>query len=135
VADLSDPKLADALVAGVAEGFWSEQAAVGLLVTQRRWLGSWDLRRAVQAQVEADGLLRAWVDWPQVEAGPASSGELQILELVLSLAGVTPGRGLDDLLSGLDDTNTDRVLHAFEVACRGPNPPRWRRADPLAEEE
>jgi hypothetical protein len=126
VNSLSDRELALGLQTAVTGGFWPEQAAVGLLVTQPRWLGSWELRKAVEAEVGPFGL-RAWVDWTAVTDGPASSGQLRILELVRSLAGIATGWSLADLLTGLDDINVTRVLEAVELACRGPSSLRQSR--------
>jgi hypothetical protein len=135
VEGLSDVELAAALAAGVEGGYWSDQAAIGLLVTQRRWMGDWALRRAIVAEIGTDRILRAWVDWSATEAGPASSGELRIIELIRSLAGIDPGRCLSDLLCGLDDTNSERVLAAVQVALRGPDPHGQRPLRDLSGEE
>ncbi len=119
VGELSTRQLAAYLLAGAEGARWTEQPAVQLVVSQGTWLDRWEFRQAVDLWIEPDGL-RAFVDWQNSEEAPASGGELRILAIARSLAGVASDRPLDDLLTGLDETNTDRVLEAIGVACRGP---------------
>lgn len=117
---LSGDELAAALEAGVRSWSWHEQAAVGLIVSQRSWLYRWEFRQAVEVDHDGDGRLCAWVDWSKIDTtAPASSGELRILEIARSLAGIASSRPLSDLLSNLDDNNLARVLAVIEVAARG----------------
>lgn len=119
VDQLSDDQLAVALQAGIVGSDWPEQAAVDLLVQQRSWLRRAELRQAIVAAV-IDGNPCAWVVWHDVTMdAPASAGELRILALAASLAGVASERSLGDLLSSLDQTNTARVLRAVSIACSG----------------
>ena len=118
---MGDDELAAALLAGVVGADWSEQAAVDLLVGHWHWLGRWEFRRAVEADICDDGKLCAWVNWNHVAMDvPASSGELRILAIARSLGGVASERSLADLLTSLDETNTARVLRAVSIACQGP---------------
>jgi hypothetical protein len=116
---LSVDQLAAALQAGMVGSDWPDQAAVDLLVQHRGWLSRFELRQAVEMAV-LDGELCAWVVWHEVDMrAPASSGELRILTIVLSLAGVVAERSLADLLSSLDELNTAWVLRAVSIACSG----------------
>lgn len=93
VAELSDRELGDALTAAAA-GMWDEEAAVGLIVGHRTWLGRSEFRRAVEAGCGSDGELLAWVDWGHVDVAGAtgSPGELRVLALACSLGGVASDR-------------------------------------------
>ena len=116
---LSDDELAAALEAGMVGSDWAEQAAVDLLVQHRGRLARAELRQVTVAAV-LDGDLCAWVVWHEVDVdAPASAGELRILTIARSLAGVASERSLGDLLTSLDGTNTARVLRAMSIACRG----------------
>jgi hypothetical protein len=116
---LLDEELAVALQACIVGSDWPEQAAVDLLVEQRSWLRRAELRQAIVAAV-IDGELCAWIIWHEVDLdAPASSGELRILTVARSLAGVGCERSLGHLLSSLDRTNTARVLRAVYIACSG----------------
>lgn len=120
VGTLSDDELAAAMVAGVRGWSWHEQAAVRLIMSQRSWLYRWGFRQVVEVDYDTDGQLCAWVDWSKIETtAPASSGEIRILEIAGSLAGIASPRPLSDLLSNLDDNNLARVLAVIEVAARG----------------
>jgi hypothetical protein len=120
VEDLDGDQLARALEAAAATCSWETRAAVGLIVAQRSWLYRWEVRQAVEVDMDDEGRLCAWVDWSEVDmTAPASSGELRILEIARSLGGVPSGRPLSDLLTGLDDQNLARVIAAVEVAARG----------------
>lgn len=121
IAELSDGELGDALLAGAIGECWSERAAVGLLVAHARWLTRHELRRAIETNVSTDGDVVAWVVWRRVAVADstASSGDVHLLELACSLAGVPNDRPLSDLLSSLDCTNAARVLNAISVACTG----------------
>jgi hypothetical protein len=123
---LSDDELAAALQAGMVGSDWAEQAAVDLLVQQRSWLGRFELRQAIVAAV-LDADVCAWVVWPDTAMdAPASAGELRILTIARSLAGVASVRSLGDLLSSLDNANTVRVLRAVSIACSGRDTIRCR---------
>jgi len=120
VAALSADELAAALTAYDAS--WEYGAAIGLIVGQGSWLQKHEFLQAVEAWVEFDGQVVAWVDWEKVDLDAlASSGELRILEIARSLAGIPGTRSLADLLTSLDDTNLARVFRAFEICARG-----WR---------
>jgi len=117
VEELSEDELAAALEA--YDGRCDYQAAVGLIVEQRSWLRRGEFTQAVQAWVNRDGQLMAWVDWEKVEIeAPASSGELRILHLAGSLAGIPSERSLRDLLTSLDEHNFARVWRAIGLASR-----------------
>jgi hypothetical protein len=118
VDSLSDGALASALLAGAERSGWAQGAAVELVVSEGSWLSRSELRAAVEAW--DDGELCALIDWDQVRLdGPASAGELRILELARSLAGVAGSRPLCDLVSGLDERNLTRVLLSVWLAARG----------------
>jgi len=120
VDELDDDQLAHALQTAAATESWGIRAAVMLVVENRSWLYRHEFRRAVEAEVGGDGRLCAWVDWSEIDTGPpASSGELRILQIALSLAGIASDRPLSDLLAGLDDHNLVRVLQAMTIAARG----------------
>ena len=115
VEDLSEDELAVALVA--YDGRCDYRAAVGLIVEQGSWLRRWEFRRAVQAWVNREGQLMAWVDWDKVDTDAgASSGEVRILHLACSLAGIPSDRSLADLLTSLDEHNFARVWRAIGLA-------------------
>ena len=117
---LSADELAAALEAYDAS--WEYGAAVGLIVGQGSWLRKQEFRQAVQAWGDRDGEVVAWVDWDEVDVdGPASSGELRIMEIARSLVGIPGSRSLRDLLTSLDDNNVARVFRAMEATARG-----WR---------
>jgi len=119
VEELTDEELGAALGATSAEESWGCRAAVRLIVEQGSWLGRWELRQAVTADVDEDGRIVAWVDWREVELdAPASGGELRILHLARSLGGIPSPRSLQDLVS-LDNEHVTRVLRAIEIAARG----------------
>ena len=133
MSELPSGQLAAALLAGTKGAGWCEHAAVLLLVAEGTWLDRWEFRQAVVAHTSEDRISAAWVDWPAVQEGPASSRELSVLALARSLAGVSSDQSLADLLPSLDPINTIRLLHAVEFACIGPIPfaaasyptPRW----------
>lgn len=114
-------ELAAALQAtATAHGSWGYQAAVGLIVEQRNWLHHPEFLQAVDAEWDRHGRLRAWVRWADVDmTAPASSGELRLLEIARSLAGIASTRPLSDLLISFDDNNLARVLRAIHIASRG----------------
>lgn len=126
VESLDGDQLAEALVSAVENASWKTRASVGLIVAQRSWLYRHEFRQAVEVDADEEGRLWAWVDWSQVDiTGPASSGELQVLEIARSLGGVPSSRPLSDLLSGIDEHNLGRVLAAIEVAARGQRETAW----------
>ena len=119
VDDLSEDELAAALAAGAEAYGWEYQAAVWLIVKQRDWLGRWEFRGAVEVDVDEHGRRVAWVDWVKVELmSPASAGQLRILELGRSLAGVANTRPLGELVYGLG-SNLNLVLAAVSIAGAG----------------
>jgi hypothetical protein len=59
----------------------------------------------------------------------ASSRELRMLDIARSLGGEPSDRSLADLLTGLDETNTARVLRAVSMACTGRDTVGWSRGD------
>ena len=120
VEELSGDDLAAALEAAAANESWDYRAAVGLVVEQRSWLYRYEFRQAVDAEVDEDGTLFAWVRWDQIDThSTASSGELRILEVARGLGGIPSPRSLRDLLSCFDERNAQRVLRAFEITLRG----------------
>ena len=120
VEELSADELAAALEAFDASCDYG--AAIGLIIEQGSWLRKHEFRKAVQAWVDRDGRVVGRVDWEEVDVdGPASSGELRILEIARSLVGIPGTRSLRDLLNSLDDYNVARVLLAMEATARG-----WR---------
>ncbi|MBO0729265.1 MAG: hypothetical protein J2P57_08390 [Acidimicrobiaceae bacterium] len=120
VEELAGDQLAVALDAAAQECSWGYRAAVGLIVEQGSWLYRWEFRQAAEAEVDEDGRVVAWVNWEEIDIeAPASSGELRILHLARSLAGVPSTRPLCDLLTSLDDHNLARVLRAFHISARG----------------
>jgi len=115
---LSADELAAALEAYDAS--WEYGAAIGLIIGQGSWLRKHEFRQAAEAWVEFDGQVVAWVDWERVDLDAlASSGELRILEIARSIAGIPGTRSLADLLTSLDETNLARVFRAFEICARG----------------
>ena len=122
VGDLNEGQLADALVLGAHDDGWDYRAAVGLIVGQRYWLSQDEFRSALDVYAEKDGRPVAWVRWADVElTSTASSGQVQILELARSLAGIPNTRPLSELLTGLG-TALDRVVRAVEFAGQGWSP-------------
>jgi len=115
VEGLSEAELAAALEA--YDGRCDYRAAVGLIIEQGSWLRRWEFRQAVEAWVNRDGQPMAWVDWEKVDTdAAASSGELRILHLARSLAGIASERSLSDLLTSLDENNFARVWRAIGTA-------------------
>ena len=120
VEELSGDELASALETAASDASWEYRAAVGLIVEQGSWLRRYEFRQAVDAWVDHEGRLMAWVDWAEVDVeAPASSGESPILEIACSLGGIATTRSLRDLLSSFDEHNTERVLRAFQISLRG----------------
>ena len=106
-----------------AEGFYSAEAAVGLLIEHRSWLARADFRSFVDVtpSLVDDRVMMASVDWEAALTAnlPASSSETQMLAVAAELAGVDTGRSLQDLLCGLDRANTTLVVRAVLHAQRG----------------
>jgi hypothetical protein len=95
-------------LAAHAAGLYSLEAAVRLLIGQRRWLERADfLAACVIADVAPDGAVRsAFIDWPaliEALAGhlPCSGGERRVLLVALSLAEGVPV-DLREAMCGLD---------------------------------
>jgi len=123
VSTLSYDGLVAALRAG-AEGSYSAEAAVELLIAHGSWLRRSDfLRGAIEVTpaVAHTGQRHAFVDWHAGLAAdlPASSSERQILAVAAELAGVDSHRTLGDLVTGLDDTNITLVICAVLHARSG----------------
>lgn len=118
--DLDWRELAAALQATAADGSWGYQAAVFLIVEQRNWLHHPEFLQAVEAGWNRHGRVFAWVNWAEVDmTAPASSGELRLMEIARSLAGIPNTQPLRDLLVSFDDNNLARVLRAIQIAARG----------------
>lgn len=119
---MTPERLAVALLAQ-AEGSYSAEAAVGLLIEHRSWLSRVDFVCFVDVAPAFcdDRVLMASVDWEAVLASnlAASSSETQMLAVAAELAGVHTGRSLQDLLGGLDRANTTLVIRAVLHAQRG----------------
>lgn len=119
-------RLAAALLAQ-AEGAYSAEAAVGVLIEHRSWLTRADFVRFVDVTPSSrdNQVLMASVDWEAVLVAnlPASSSETQMLAVAAELAGVDTGRSLQDLLGGLDRANTTLVIRAVLHAQRGADAP------------
>ncbi len=119
---MTPERLAFALFAQ-AEGSYTAEASVGLLVEHGSWLARADFVRFVDvaASFGNDRVVMAWVDWEAALAAElaASSSEIQMLAVAAELAGVDTGRTLQDLLGGLDRTNTTLVIRAVLHAQRG----------------
>ncbi|MGW9555448.1 hypothetical protein ACWGSK_13170 [Nocardiopsis sp. NPDC055551] len=121
-----------------AEGSCADRAAVELLIEHDRWLNRADFVRCIDVIPEAElfdpDRPVAVPDWKRISAGlagnefPASSSEVAILRIVLSLADNTPVC-LQTALMGLDSTNAAAVVDAVitttgagldVLATRGP---------------
>ena len=111
-------------LAAHAAGLYSLEAAVRLLIGQRRWLERADfLSACVIADLAPDGAVTAaFIDWPAMvgalDAGdlPCSGGERRALLIALSLAEGVPV-DLREALCGLDRATL--VLVAECVAHAG----------------
>lgn len=125
------PVLLDRLRAW-ASGSLHREAAVELLIDHGHWLGRDDFQDACIDVTDADdtGHERARICFDEaavlVEAGPyglpSSTTERQVLGIAASLTGWHPlGWSLDELLTGLDATNTNRVLDAVAHTTGHPN--------------
>ncbi len=116
--------LAAALLAQ-AEGSYSAEAAVGVLIEHRSWLARADFISFVDIapSLGDERVSMASVDWGAAFAAnlPASSSETQMLAVAAELAVVDTGRSLQDLLCGLDRANTTLVIRAVLHAQRGAN--------------
>ena len=106
-----------------AEGSYSAEAAVGVLIEHRSWLARADFISFIEVapSLGDERVLMASVDWEAAFAAnlPASSSETQMLAVAAELAGVDTGRSLQDLLCGLDWANTTLVIRAVLHAQRG----------------
>jgi hypothetical protein len=115
-------QLADLLVAD-ARGDFAKEAAAHLVVAHDRWLRRDDFVSALLGyDRHLDGHPVAWIDWPEVPAFldqhryACSSSEARILRIAAELAGTDTYTPIDELLTGLDDTNAGLVLDAFAHA-------------------
>ncbi len=116
-----------------ADGLYTTQAAVELLIAHRTWLHRNDFRLACLYVCDDDAghiehadichhRLFIGVHWHAVtdfaDAAPAAASETRILRLAASLAGTAadpPHDTLADLTSGLDPTNTQLLLDALAM--------------------
>jgi len=119
VTTLTPDQLAHLLRAAAA-GYYTDEAAAELVCGHRSWLTRRDFLAAC-VNYDHDGTTPvAWVDWHAVPAFAAraacSSSEARVLRLAAELAGVDSGHPLADLLSGLDDVNSQLVLFALAHA-------------------
>jgi len=102
-----------------AEGSYADRAAVELLIEHDRWLTRADLLRCIDLIPETElfdpDRPVAIPDWKRIAAGladnefPASSSEVAILRIALSLADDVPVC-LRTALVGLDSTNAAAVV-------------------------
>jgi hypothetical protein len=95
-------------------GYYATEAGARLLRGHRSLLDRADFLAAC-VEYDHDGTRPvAWIVWsaiPEfVERAPLSGSEARILRLVAELGGTDTGVPLDELLSGLDDTNA-RLVH------------------------
>lgn len=109
-----------------AQGFCANEAAVELLIEHDHWLYRADFARCIdlipEAElIDAEGPV-AVPDWKKISAKladrnfPASSSEIAILRLALSLAEGEPV-DLRTALVGLDSTNAAAVVDAVITAA------------------
>lgn len=113
--DLDHHALVDALRAH-AKGLYASEAATGLLIEHDSWLRRWDFLALIEVIPHLfDGYDMARIDWEDLANHdlPGSGSEWHMLNIIRELAGVNTGFGLGELLSGLDDTNTQLVLRAI----------------------
>jgi hypothetical protein len=113
-------QLADMLHAW-ADGLYTDEAAVGLLITHRTWLTRRDFLTSCVDAID-DGWTRegsaamASIDWARAARlaydAPCSTSESAVLRLAASLAGTSTG-DLATLTRGLDVTNIARLLEAL----------------------
>jgi hypothetical protein len=106
-----------ALLRASASGYYAAEAAAQLLCGHRSLLTRADLLAAC-VDYDHDGTTAvAWVVWDAIPAyvdrAALSSSEARILRLVAELGGTDTGVPLDELLSGLDDSNARLVLDAI----------------------
>lgn len=103
-----------------AKGSYGDESAVNLLDAHGTWLARHDFLKACVEVADRGASVgtapMAWVDWDAAarlgRTAPASASEALILRLACSLAGVEAGT-LRELTSGLDTTNTARILDAL----------------------
>ena len=100
-----------------ARGIYTTEAATELLIVHGRWFERSDF---LTTCIDSD----AWIGWDHVPdflaTAPCSSSEARILALAAELAGTCTHRPLGDLLTGLDDRNTQLVLMTIRhVLTRG----------------
>lgn len=117
---LGEPELAQMLRTW-ADGVHSAEAAVNLVINARIWLTRPDFRRECVIAVN-DGVQRgvhvpmAAISWHAAaryaEDASASRGQIAMLRLACSLAGVQTG-SLRELTAALDPTNTARLIDAL----------------------
>jgi len=102
-----------------AEGYYSSEAAVRLLIDHGFWLRRKDfVRAAVDAWADDDKIVGAAIAWDRVPGLqlPASGSEIRILDIATSIAGAN-GVDLREALSGLDATNVRLVLRSIALAA------------------
>jgi hypothetical protein len=122
---LTTDQLAE-LLRATAAGSYAHEAAAQLLCGHRSLLTRSDFLAAC-VEYDHDGAVPvAWVVWdaipPFVNRAPLSSSEARILRLAAELAGTDTGVPLDELLSSLDDHNSqlvaDAIAHALQIGGR-----------------
>jgi hypothetical protein len=109
-----------------AAGYYASEAAAQLLCDHGSWLRRSDFVAACLDYDHDGTTAAAWVHWAAVpafvDAAPCSSSEGRVLRLAAELAGIDSGQPLGDLLSGLDDRNSqivvDAVAHALHLGDR-----------------
>jgi hypothetical protein len=118
---LSTDELVAALRAG-GRGLYSSEAALELIVAHDFWLRRPDFRRFVGVTLRLDGTgVLAHIDWPAVADAnlPSSGSEAAILRLACEVAAVPTDSSIQELVSGLDETNLVLALRAILHASRG----------------
>jgi ABC-type cobalamin/Fe3+-siderophores transport system ATPase subunit len=119
-----DPDDLAARLTAWAQGVYGTEAAVQLVVEHDAWLRRDGFAHHTLIQLDEDDVDDAVVaiDWPALakwaDDAPASSSEHQIMAIALSLAGEPRPEPLNELIAGLDATNTTRVLNAV-ARCAG----------------
>jgi hypothetical protein len=117
-------RLAPALRAE-AEGIYATEAAVELLIRHGVWLRREDFLDAlVRYEAHCADVPLAQIFWREVpdflDRARCSGSEARILRLATELNGVDTGVALADLLSSLDDANSQLVIDAItHVLTRG----------------
>jgi hypothetical protein len=121
VTTLSTPQLAHLLRTSAA-GWCATEAGAQLLCEHRSLLTRADFLAACVEYDHNRTTAVAWVVWEAipgyVDRAALSSSEVRILRLAAELGGTDTGVPLDELLSGLDDSNARLILDAIAHALR-----------------